>query len=382
MVTISLSNRNPLSQCQLAHINIATGICTLADNRQIERRHLVNELDFSHPLLTEQYITKATDHLYHYQYDDIDGFLYSAIYVYSTLLHVDEPQRCQFKISPSTLFKRAEFKPSVYFSINSNKAAQEVISIRQLEALISHLIGFKFEYSEDFIIDELFTMDDLPSSVDGDNLFKTSLEITQLLKSPSDFAHLELRYIDPTIGFGVFARRVIQPGEILSLYTGKKKLHIDHVKYAYARLNDCLSMYIDARQFGNLMRFVNHAPHPSKSLAPKSVLLEANADITHHYLHGIQVVAYSANRVITQGEQLFVDYGEQAAEQGYSIRFIKNGKMLGVNLKTRWDNALKKVTQLKIMAIYGVKRAQIYLLLRMFMILTAIFVFIGVLIWV
>ncbi len=379
MVTITLTNRNIDAHHQTASINVATGICTLADTQAFEWRHLTSEADFSHPLLTERYI-KTSGHLHHYEYDDVDGLLYSAIYVYTALLHADEPLLCQFKISPSIIFKHSTSKNNIYFSIDSQKGAQESIRIAQLEALITQLTGFNFKYSENILIDTMFTMENLPSTVDGDSLYKTSIKIVELLKSPGSTERFELRYIHPSIGFGVYAHSAIAKGDIISLYSGKKLQAPSHLIYAFEKKLDCLGMYLDAWQSGNLMRFINHAPEPNKMSRPILPLLEANIDAANYCLYGIHVVVFCATRDIAKDEQLLVDYGIQAIKAAYEIRFKTNGKFLRVNKKTIWSDAKKKLAQLEIMATHGVNSAQMYLLKRrLLIVVAALSIFIGVL---
>ena len=124
-------------------------------------------------------------------------FFYAGIYVYSRLIRVKQPLTCQFRISPSSQFKPIQFAKRIDLSINRHKAAQESISITQLEAITSHLLGIPFVYSEDIIIDDTFTIEDLPDTVNGDALYQTNRYLLGLLTTPSNFKRYELRYINP-----------------------------------------------------------------------------------------------------------------------------------------------------------------------------------------
>ena len=118
LTTLALSNQNPQSQYRTAMINLDTGLCTLDDTLCIDKKHLIHETDFSHPLLNEQVIPPM-DNVYHYEYDDIDGLLSAAQYVYATLLHTDNAGACQFSIKPSPAYKATTPIKEIYFSIFS-----------------------------------------------------------------------------------------------------------------------------------------------------------------------------------------------------------------------------------------------------------------------
>lgn len=381
MVNIALTNRNPLSKERQVVINITTGICTFADNREMELKRLINESDFSHPLMAEPH-TVAPNHVYHYQYDDIHGLFYSAIYVYSTLLHVDKPLACQFKINPTAAFQRSKFADELYFSIHRRKPAKRSISIKQLENLVSHLGRYKFEFSEDIIIDDIFTLEDLSSSIDGDSLYNPHLDIVDLLKRPRDFSRYELRYIGSNMGLGVFSRDAIKQGELIAVYSGIKKTSKQAtLDYAYKGVLDCLNMYLDAHPCGNIARFINHAPNPKTTnvhVRRHLSLLEANVRTKSHYLNGIEVVVYLASQDIQQGEQLLVDYGPEYFYYYLASRFKRNGKIIDPNKKIFQKKAQEKLDPIRIMASHGIEEAQRYLRFRMMIIVAVIFIVMGI----
>lgn len=362
-----------------AIINIATGKCILDDKHEVERKQLLS-LGFQHPLIMEQRVKTAND-VYHYEYNDIDGLLHCARYVYSSLLQADNPLVCKFKISPSAVFLPPKASESIYFSICGHRFASESISITQLEDIVTHISGSKFEFLESIVIDEEFMMQDLPKSIDGDALYKTDAQLLALLKTPCDLERYELRYINPAIGFGVFSRDVIKKDETIFFYGGVKKNNhtheIDDVSYAFDNRLDCLKMFLDARERGNIARFVNHAPNPSKNnqFSRGNALLEANVSTTSNYLNGVEMVVFAANRDISKGEQLLVDYGSKFFKAIPMNRFKSNGKpSLGAFKKS----TQKKLAQIRVMASCGVQKAQQYLLLRMLSIGFFILVLMGI----
>ena len=193
----------------------------------------MNESDFSHPLLKEPF-TPSPDHLFHYEYDDVDGLLYSAIFIYATLLRADNPRSCLFKINPSLVFQQLSFGDELYVSIHRHKIAQESINISQFESLVGHLFNVKFKFSECLIIEDMFTVQDLPPTINGDALYQTKSHIVELLKVPKEFSRYELRYINSMMGFGVFSREEIKNGDIIGMYSGVKTANRPvTLKYAF-----------------------------------------------------------------------------------------------------------------------------------------------------
>ena len=378
---ITLTNHNPHSNNRAVTVNITTGRCAFADGREVELKQFITGSDFAHPLLREPF-TEASDNVYHYEYDDIDGLLYSAIYVCTILLHADKPRSCQFKINPSPAFQSIRFAQRIDLSIYGHKAAAESIQIGQLEAMLSQIMGYQVTFSEDYSIETTFTIDDLPVSVNGDALYHVDIKLVELLKTPNDFNHYELRYINPRIGFGVFSKKEIKKGDIISFYTGIKTHQLISSKnYAFSSNRDCLNLDLDARQHGNIARFINHAPSLEKSKVTSSTesLLAANIEAVHHYLNGLFLIAYTATETIVPGEQLLVDYGELYFQQFPLFRFKFNGQCIDAKQKILRSHSSQKINHLRIMANHGVKRAQVYLALRMAGILAVVSLLIGML---
>lgn len=346
-------------------INIATGLCKFANEREIHLKQLLNS-DFSHPLLTEPF-HQPSDNLFHYEYATIDELFYSAIYVYSVLLHVNKPQECQFKINPSSAFQHSPFAKEICFSIGNYKFARERLSIKQLNDLMTHFAGSQFEFTETMMINDRFTMADLPQVVDGDVLYELDSKIIELLKAPIDWKRYELRYINPTIGFGVFSNQIIKKGELISFYTGLKSIHrFPRSSYVYTNQFDKLNMCLDAFKFGNLSKFVNHAPNsdPNDVTSRRTSLCTANITGLHQLVRGIDIFVYLAKKDILPGEQLLVNYGPDYFKNNASHRFKTNGQPLSVSKKVLGHHLQRKINHLRIMSQYGVQKAQIFLLLR------------------
>ncbi len=113
-----------------------------------------------------------------------------------------------------------------------------------------------------------------------------------------------IRFIDDVVGYGVFAERAIPKGVFIGEYTGVVRKRLGRV----GRFNDYTFEYaigdwernpfiIDAKQEGNLTRFINHSARPNLG----SVSVYAN-----EVMHIILV----ALKPIPKGAQLCYDYGD------------------------------------------------------------------------
>ena len=380
MVKITLTNHNPSSKYRKVLIDIAAGSCLLDNEKEISLKHLTNSTDFNHPLLSHPFTDiHSHDNVYKYVYDDVDGLLLSAIYVYSILLKVDDPKVCTFIIKPSTTFQWSKPQGGLYFSINHLKEAKELISIDQFERFVGHLarnkvkhdydvdIDFAFEFLDDIIINNQFTLQELPKTIDGDLLCSTDLNVVELLKKPTILERFELRYINPAIGLGVYSRGVIKKDEPICVYSGVRiKLPSDSIKYVFFSDSDIFNTSTDAVQYGNLGRFINHAASEREN-SPRSNnsdILKANVKHQYIQLNGIEVVLLSANRDIQKDEQLLLDYGARYFSYYPEFLLKQNGACIG-NKKTLKKAHRKKLEEIRIIARQGVKAAQFYLYKRM-----------------
>lgn len=365
MVHLVLSNKNPNSECRRLVFNTDTNLFLLEDNQQLKKNELI-KVGFEHPLLVQSEI-QPFNGIYHYLYDDIDGLFESARYVYSVLLQTNDPSNCRFKISPLASFIYSNKKEEIYCSIKANQRANESINIEDFECLISELSGYRFEFLNHILIKDSFTTKDLPNSIDGDLLLETKKELVNLLRQPCNLDRFELRYLDPFVRFGLFTRDFIQKDEILFSYSGEKRIFDSKRKgYAFECRADCLNMHMDASRYGNISRFVNHAPEPKDD--SDSQLLDANLKTISHNLNGIEVIFFKATRDILIGEQLLANYGENSFKSHPMARFTSKGKVIYKNRLGLWKKSQNKIAHLKIMAKHGLKKAQHYLLLRLLLI--------------
>ena len=128
-----------------------------------------------------------------------------------------------------------------------------------------------------------------------DRPFARSLKII----SPVD---LEIKWVNATIGNGVFAKQSIKKGafvcEYVGLITREKDIDPDN-RYIFNLTvgDDETGFVLDARYSGNVARTINHADFP-------------NLEAITIFIDGQPRVIYAACRDIQKGEELSVDYGE------------------------------------------------------------------------
>ena len=375
MVNIILTNQNLHAQVKHVNIDMLHRVCTIDHSDEMPLMSFLQTVDFEHPLLTEPF-KSAPDYQFKFEYHTVDELFRSAILLYSTLLQVDNPKACHFRIKPSDRFQYHAVEKEIYLSIHPNKPAKKTIPIRQLEQVINQLNNEPFKFSENLIIDDSLTINDLPDSIDGDKLYQTDPAIIQLMQCPAKLNYLELRYVHPHIGLGVFSRKSIPMGEIISLYSGVKKQHdLSTYNYAFVKKNDCLNLYLDARQQGNILRFVNHAPNPPSpphSAKRQTKFLHANVHSKVHTIQGIDVIIYSAIKDISPGEQLLVDYGSEYYPKNNYYRFKHNGRV-STPIQIYFKQFTRhQLTLMWCMSDQGIKDATIYLYLRMLLIIGSI----------
>ena len=116
---------------------------------------------------------------------------------------------------------------------------------------------------------------------------------------------IEIRFIDPKVGFGVFAKESIPPYSTLNHYTGVLMLDSE-IKPSHDStfsFTDLKNYSIDAMKAGNWTRFINHGDEkkPKTNAIPWEVYLEDR---------GPRIVLTSGRHGIKRGEQILYYYGD------------------------------------------------------------------------
>lgn len=118
-------------------------------------------------------------------------------------------------------------------------------------------------------------------------------------------APLSIKFINEDIGYGIFAQKRFRKSSFIGEYTGAIEYNCSdpHATYTWSypmtKVNEDKLFLLNARKFGNELRFVNHAGADSNCKA----LAIIGKDRKAHML-------YVTTRAIKAGEQLTVDYGD------------------------------------------------------------------------
>ena len=127
----------------------------------------------------------------------------------------------------------------------------------------------------------------------------------------ASLAPVVLAWVDDGVGWGLFAGADLDPGAFVGEYTGRvESRSVFRSKNPYrcaypSGPHD--HVFINAREVGNLMRFVNHGAGPAANVVWKEVYTPSDGRF-----HIVMVVAGSAadeTGGIPMGSQILVDYG-------------------------------------------------------------------------
>lgn len=355
MVKILLQNTLEQASIKQIIIDLDQGTCLLDNGKTIPLKQMQHQ-EFSHPLFLEP-VLPLMQGVYCHTYDDIDGLLNTAKLVYATLIQAINPATCRFKVTPSDRFLRLKSQYLIPLSLKYNKAAKEFVGVKQLEGIVKDFSKTPFRYLDNVFIDQSFSTQDLPQEINADALYTTHIELENRLQTPDQLTNIELRYINRFIGFGVYARQDIKKGDLILIYCGKKSLKKPKESaYYFLPFSDQLNMGIDAKNFGNITRFINHAPLP-KSGKDQAVYLEANLKNSAYSLRGMDCIVYEASRDIAKNEQLLADYGRQSFTKLPALRFNLKSQPLDEELKKVHESHADRVGMLRAMAANGFRAA-------------------------
>ncbi|MEM8728232.1 MAG: SET domain-containing protein-lysine N-methyltransferase [Chlamydiota bacterium] len=115
---------------------------------------------------------------------------------------------------------------------------------------------------------------------------------------------VEIRFINPIVGYGVFAKENIPPYSTLVQYTGllMPDDEIDPDHNSTFSFTDYKTYSIDAAKYGNWARFMNHCDEGEKG---------NNAVPWEHYTEkGPRIVLTAGPHGIKRGQQILYSYGD------------------------------------------------------------------------
>lgn len=352
MVRIALTNQNSNSLYKTAIVDLSERTCLLNNEDKINLYYF-KKLDFSHPLLSET-LDHSPTNSYCYHFDDLADLWLLPRRIYGALIHNNNSADTKFTLSPSASFYKLKTIYQIPFSLDFHREAKERITVNQLNNIVSYFSDFQFQFQDKLVINTEFHYSDLPAEVDGDALYTKDEKLMKLLEQADDFETLELRYINHFIGFGVFARQNLSKGTCISFYYGKKKLKPQKMNYFFHPKLDSLNMGIDARECGNIARFINHAPDAED--CPPS-FMTANLISISYNIFGIEVMAFFALRDIKKGDQLLFNYSKKYFDKLELFKFKLDGNLVNSNNEKLVDNREQKNASLRVFARNGIKQA-------------------------
>jgi uncharacterized protein len=364
MVKLYIPNHNKLSDKKHLIFDSSENCFITDDGNIVDKTLFFSKVcDFDHPIFKSPLLTSKTNH-HTLLYDSLEQLFDLLGRIYPTIIKSKTPSQCRFDISPSKKFELANENTLFALSIDSLKKAQEFTTVKILNAIVSQLTNTHFHYSEKIMVKECITTDTLPDWVNADDLYAHQNAASHFLKDNASPSFFELRFISHKIGFGLYARQAIKKNTALFPYTGVK-LHETAQKSSYRFIDkDDFNLVLDAKNHGNLARFINHAP---KKSSDKNEIL-ANVYCNHHLINGIGIITFYAAKDISIGEQLLLEY-EKTPFENKPFHFKTNGKLYDENgkhiKKTKKD---KKI--IRMLATHGLKKAQLQLLKKPLLTLT------------
>jgi hypothetical protein len=119
----------------------------------------------------------------------------------------------------------------------------------------------------------------------------------------------EVRWIDATIGYGLYAKVSYKRNETIGFYAGyltRKKENLDYAFEWPDTPYEGGKICIDGRLQGNATRFMNHASEKNG----KNRNSANNVSTVEFFYEGLPYIIFIAQRSILAGEQLCYDYGD------------------------------------------------------------------------
>lgn len=367
MPVLILSNHNPQGVIKRLRFDLKTGHFISPKKEIVRRGDLQTKLAFTHPILTESVFPMDQD-TYHgtYTYGTELELCLVLRSIYATLVQAEDPTLYSFRVKPTQAYRTDATPYELYFSSHPRKKATQKLQIHEFNAMMSAIYELNFQYCDHNLLDQTLTWADLPQIMQADQLYTAAMK-QQSQPHQLSLHQCELRYISSHLGFGVFARTPIAKGTRFAQYCGKY-ISKDFPYKNYSYLPDKKSGFnldLNAKEQGNLTRFINHAPNPDmdKSNTPADYLT-ANLKAFNYEWYGVRRIVLVADRDIAPGEQLLVCYSERYV-RGFEPLFNmkKNGKINDYQGRIVQDNYSQLKPYLSVFAQFGNRYAQ-WLLFR------------------
>jgi hypothetical protein len=150
----------------------------------------------------------------------------------------------------------------------------------------------------------------------------TSFECNQYIKCIEDSREdgsdpwtqkYDVRWINESVGYGLFAKTVYKKNEVIGVYTGYLTSQAQNKEYVFQWTDPPYEnrICIDGLQQGNATRFMNHAATKIAGIKNRA----CNASSVEFFYNGLPYVIFITDRKVNPDEQLCYDYGAGYWEQ-------------------------------------------------------------------
>ena len=183
------------------------------------------------------------------------------------------------------------------------KEAYDALRKKQNDYLF--LNRFNVLYSDSLVIDS--DLKEFSEFVSKEGFNKKIIQqdsIPYIIDMPKNYVapKLNIKKINNTVGYGVFAKEIIKKGSLIKQYTGKVILidnqECENNKYLFYVCNKDKDLVIDAQYVGNESRFFNHSYFPNCFIRP--VYSPVSSEFIQYWI--------VADKDILPGEEILWNY--------------------------------------------------------------------------
>ena len=198
-----------------------------------------------------------------------------------------------------------------------NSSTMSVYSIKELEEEMNLIWHEQLEFQTDAIVDKVVKKSKRAIKKKELSIREKWLSVRfQKEVSEGYMPNVSIRWIDETLGYGVFAEEDILLGAYIGEYTGlvrkrqKRKDKKNDYCFEYT-IGDWIynPFIIDAKDQGNFTRYINHSEDPN---------LESLAVYVDEVMH----IIFVALKPIKKGSQMCYHYGDYFWKKRRHIRVI------------------------------------------------------------
>lgn len=189
------------------------------------------------------------------------------------------------------------------FKTLQHDADREFIGRDGIKELCEKYLGMR--YLDESEIEEEKLKNRTKADLNNPDIYKSNEDRYGKQVQDGYLADIYVKFINDTMGYGVFANSPIKSGELIGEYTGviRNSSNSKDGAWSWSYPNEIYKkdlhipiISVDGKYAGNGLRFVNHSDTP-------------NTTMYRIFLNGYVRTLYIANRDIAKGEQITISYG-------------------------------------------------------------------------